>query len=609
MPYAFLVAAALLAAPATSVPASLPGRYMPVSAIQPGMKGIGKSVFKGTAVVDFQVEVLGVLKNIGPKRDLILVRCSGQDLETSGVIAGMSGSPIYIDGKLIGALAYSWRYAKAPIAGITPIEEMLEIGQGEPAATRPAAGTRPAAAAPGSVHRLLPAIEVDGRTYGRVRVVERAPAGGAADEDVPALAPIATPVTVSGAKPETFAQIKTLLARSGCLAVQAGGLKAAPLKDLEAALEPGAVCAVSLVTGDIDMTAFGTITDRVGDTVWAFGHPFNGDGAVEMPLWTGAILAIMPSQLNSFKFGVALKPVGRLTRDEFPGIRGEVGPLARTVPLTVRTHVKPRKPVDYRFALVRHPDYTPSFLRMVLAECFVAQSSLPPECTVTYEATLEFAGRPPIRLGNVFDGSSGAAAAIQRVALTAMELLQNDIQKVELDRASVTFEVEPTRTSAAIESLRIDTPKVKPGGEVVAQVVLLPYRGEREIVTVRLAVPKETPEGTYSVTFCDARSALRIDLQARPHRLEPRTLDDLFAVVAEQLDNRKVYARLTLPDAGVAVEGRELPRLPGSALRIFGGSQWSGAITPVRRVIGAETATKYVVEDSAQGQVEVTLKP
>jgi hypothetical protein len=607
MPCAALLAAVLAAGPTTSAPASapamLPDRYMALSEVRPGMKGLGKSVFKGTEIAEFEVEVIGVLRRVGPQQDVILVRCAGQGLEESGVIMGMSGSPIYIDGKLVGALAYAWRFSKAPLAGITPIEAMLRIGAAPPASV-------PSRKMGSDPIFHLPPITVDGRTYGRIRLLDRPPEKPLDDEaDLPTLSPIVTPVTVKGVGPQTLAQLRPILAQAGCLAVPTGGAAPGSLPGLEPALEPGAVCAVSLATGDIDLTAIGTVTDRVGDTVWAFGHPFNGDGAVELPLSTGAILAVLPSVQNSVKFGVPLKAVGRISHDEVSGLRGTLGASAATIPLHVRTHRPPRPPADYRIALLRHPALTPSVLRLLLAETLTAPAALPQECTVAYEATLDFAGQPPLRLANVFAGPLGAGQTVTRVALVAQELLTNDIQKLDLRSVDVAATVEEGMKSAAIESVRLDTPRLKPGQDAVVQVVLRPYRGEREVVTLRLPIPRETPEGPYTIAIADARSALRTDLTARPHRLEPRTVEDLIAVLSEERDNRKVYARLTLPEGGVAVDGRELPRLPDSAVRLLGAAQWTGSVTPLRRLIAADIQTPYVIEDGASVQVEVTHRP
>jgi len=606
MPYALLVAA-LLTAPA---PTTLPARYMPLTDIKPGMKGTGKTVLKGTAIVEFNVEVIGVLRNMGPKQDMILVRCSGQGLEKTGVISGMSGSPIYLDGKLIGALAFAWQFTKSPIAGITPIEEMRAIGTGAGggrAGTGASATARPPTAA--GLHSLLPPITVDGKTYGRVRVLPKPPTRPAPDEAFPVLSPIVTPVMVSGASKETFKRLKPLLARAGCAPVQSGGLPAKAVEGMTARLEPGAVCAVSLVTGDLDLTAIGTVTDRVGDVIWAFGHPFYGDGEADMPLSTGAVLAVLPSQEFSFKFGTALKPVGSITADEVAGIRGVVGKVASTIPLDVHVRVKPRETDRYRYHLIRHPNYTPGLIRMMTYQSIFARSYLPKECHVRLDAALEFRGQKPVQMSNVYAGVDGAFTAIRRVTLVADTLINNDIKPVTLERGRVSVTVEKGLNQAFLESLRLDTPKVKPGETIEARVVLRPFRGEREIATIRLTVPPETPEATYTLVVCNASSAGRIDLRARPHRVEPRTLEDLFSLVREDLDTRHLYARLRLPEGGVAVEGRELPRLPAFALQVFSGTRWSGAVTPIRRVLAGHAPTRWVLHGSLQEEVQVTKKP
>jgi len=613
MSYGLLVAAALAALPT----APLPDRYMPVNDIKPGMTGVGKTVLKGTEIVEFKVTVLGVLRNVWAKQDMILIRCAGQNLEKTGIIAGMSGSPIYIDGKMIGALAYGWSFAKEPLAGVTPIAEMLRVGE-HTVKPKPAEkadgdgkkkdGDRPERPA-SRVHRLWPPVKVDGRTYGRIRIATTPPTRPEADPAFPTLSPIPTPVMIAGAGKDTAKRLRPMLARAGCLPIQAGGAKPKVPADLEARLEPGAVCAVSLVTGDVDYTAVGTVTERVGNTIWAFGHPFYGDGETEMPLATGAVLAVMSGQSSSFKFGVALKQVGAIRRDESACIRGEIGAVPQTVACTARVHVKPEPPVTYRFNVLRQREYTPTLLRWVLYDAVFARSALPTECTVTFDASLNFPGRKPLKLGNIYAGSYGAMAMIGGVSNAAGELLFNDIEPVTLKSVETSITVEPGFRQAFIESMRMDTPKVKPGGEVKARVVLVPYRAEREIVPVSLTLPKEMPEGAYTLVVCDADSARSIDRAARPHRLEPRTLDDLFAVLRERHDNRRLYCRLQLKDQGVAVSGRELPRLPAFAMQVFGASRWSGAVTPLRRVVGASVPGSWILNGRLAETFQVTLKP
>ncbi|MCD5401397.1 hypothetical protein LR013_02225, partial [candidate division NPL-UPA2 bacterium] len=279
--------------------------FMGVEELRSGMRGIGRTVFSGTKVEDFDVEILGVLENVWPRGDLILVRLEGGPLERTGVISGMSGSPIYIEGRLIGALAYAWPFSREAIAGVTPIKDMLSIWEADKN------------------------IRGDEASWSWEQ-----PLTGESGPGAFTLKPLPSPLTLSGFDPQVIREMELTLSRFGFLITQGGG-GAAPEKE-EVSLVPGAAVGVPLIKGDLNATVIGTLTYRRGDKILALGHPMLFGGTVDLPLSGAYIQALMPSQFISFKLGSATQTVGRISQDRRAAIAGEVGNFARMIPFEVK---------------------------------------------------------------------------------------------------------------------------------------------------------------------------------------------------------------------------------------------------------------------------------
>src|SRR5437763_888730 len=358
---AFLLAIALLA---TAAAAS--ADTMPLSQIQKGMKGYGLTVFEGTKVERFDVEILGVLNNIGPSQDLILARVDAPVLQRTGVIAGMSGSPIFIDGKVIGALAYAWQFAKEPVAGITPIGEMLKIA-------RNAGGTAPGAVPAGAVPRISGAdfLKAIGESKTDAVFEKIATSFGARQGGSAAGArPIAVPLSMSSFDADTVSRFGKYFDQMGFVAVPSGSSasggsskSATPLSDVKKAFAPGDAVGAVLLNGDFTIAATGTVTHIEGDQVYAFGHPFLDMGEVSFPMAKSEIVTVLPSLASSFKFANTGEVVGALRQDRASGIMGVVGDTADTIP--VELTVNGTDPAQtYHLNLVRHAQLSPLILAM-----------------------------------------------------------------------------------------------------------------------------------------------------------------------------------------------------------------------------------------------------
>jgi hypothetical protein len=546
-----LLASLVLAGVASS--ADLAPRYMPLSEVRPGMSGVGKTTLVGSEIAEFEIVVLAVLKNVSPGRDLIMIRCRGAGLEETGVVAGMSGSPVYVDDRLVGAAAYAFQWSKAPIVGVQPIEQMLEVADRSPPAGRPPSALRadadPAVSIPASALGNAPA-PVPGRETFQMRSIR-------------------TPLMVSGASPRLLAHLGEQLAPFGLVPMQGG---AAPADLVAGArLEPGAPLAVSLVRGDMDVTAMGTITEVVGDRVYGFGHPLIGLGEADYPLMTGVAQTVVPSLAVSFRLGAPAKEVGRLLRDEETAVFGRLGDeRAPMVPLRVTV----RGPGagderSLRYEVIRHRLFSPILASAATLNSLLVRSEWPIDHTVAYRVAVKPVGRDPIVHENFAVSPGGAMRVTAQVHSIVSLLMENPFEPLAVESIGVSADVEPKSRLAAIEAARLLTNAVRPGGAVAAELRIRPWRGEPFWMPLSVAVPGDYPEGAYRLTFCVADEALRQEARENPTRFSPRDIEGLLWVLRHDLVRNQLFTRLEAPGEGLAVGDEELPNLPPSMRAIL----------------------------------------
>ena len=572
-------------------------RYMPVAEIKPGMTGVGRTTLQATTIVEFQVEVLAVMKNYGPKRDLIICRCSGAGLEKSGVVAGMSGSPVSIDGRVIGAVAYTFRWSKVPIAGVQPIEQMLGVTDAFPwKAAEPA--------------------QAKGRTSTSSGVADEAltvPASALASADLPEaftdrgayqMQPIRTPVMVSGVPQRALARLGEYLEPFGMIPMQGG---AAELNLPDAAkLEPGAPLAVAMVRGDVQMTSMGTITEIVGDRLYGFGHAMFGYGEANYPIMTGVAKVVVPSLMSSFRMGAPSKEIGRLVWDEETGVLGRIGDdRAPLVPMTVRVKGPGRGTErTFRAEIVHHQRLSQMFAAVVAGSSLTAQSNLPPDHTVTYRICVKPKGRDPIVRDNLAASPGGDIYVELAVRSIVGQVMENPFQNLALESVEVEAAIEPGSRLAEIEKSHALRNTVRPGGTVPVELKIRPWRQEPRWIKVNVKVPDDWPEGKYNLVLCSADEALRQEMQETPIRFAPDDLDSLLAALARERPRDRLFIRLSAPGQGVAIGRDELPNLPETMRSVLVGAA-RRKVTAVTGSLVTSQPTEYVLTGGRR--IEITV--
>lgn len=583
-----------------------PKTYWDVKDLRPGMKGVGKTVMVGTKLEEFGAEILGVMRDVSPGRDMVLCRLSGCNLEHAGIIQGMSGSPIYIDGKLLGAVAYAWEFAKDPIAGVTPFQQMVQYVRSSDrriaaeAKDRESEGTGSLKAAAISIIPELDAIAAD-EAVPADRGKPVAVAGGAAG-----MTPIATPLAATGFSPRALSLLETRLRPLG-MAPMAGG--AAPENVIreqgDRPLVPGAPLSIAMVMGDFDLSGIGTVTHVEGNRVYGFGHPMFGLGSCQMPMMTGYIHTVYPRASVSMKMGSPLKVVGILDTDVSTCVAGRVGPVPDMLPMSVR--VKTGRYADprlYKVQIIREPTLLPSLIMAVLTSAIDTEGNLPEELTARLSADLKLKGQESIALADTFSGPRytgpmGAAALFSPLASLANLLTRNPLAPVRIESIDCEVEIEPGRKVATIESVRLLSDTIEPGQDLKAYVTLKPFKGEREVVEIRLPIPAGFPEGTHEAVFCDMANSIRRRFRNEPPVAEPRDLSAFMRAIRMQTDPKRteIFVHVLAPERGLAIQGQELPDLPGSIRAAFA-SKKEVPVQSIRTDLVKSAHTSWVVEGS-----------
>ncbi len=575
--------------------------FFPLDQVKPGLKGVGKTIFQGAKIEEFSVEILGVLENISPRRNLIMARLSGEKVEATNVFAGMSGSPVYIDGKLLGAVAYAFAFSKEPIAGITPIEEMVDIFK-----ERPAQGKIARRASPDrSIDQLL-------RTSaGFSGLLPAAAPAGSFEIDSPLgmegrLTPIASPVSLSGFSEEALRAFAPQFRALGLAPVAAlGSGRASDFGELS--LAPGSTVAVQLIRGDMDASASGTLTYLSGNRLYAFGHPFLGNGYTDMPISKGAVVTVISSLSSSQKVTATGDFVGSIKQDRATGILGLVGEKAEMLPIKVNLHTSRNEDKELNFEVIRDSFLTPFLTTLAVYNSITSSERTIGDQTLRVRCVISIKDQPEVRFENsVADPANGTVSAALAAAAPVNFLLGSGFDDLHLERVDVDVSVvEQTRT-AELDKVWIDKVEVLPGQEVKLSVFLRKPNGETLVESYPLKIPEEISPGPLEIVVGDGMSINRAEADDEGSFI-PENINQLIRAINNLKKNDRLYIRLSRSGAGVVVGGEGLPDLPPSMLELYRSSRTAGDARPIRQVVYVEhelPATHFVLN----GQKTVKLR-
>jgi hypothetical protein len=541
----------------------------PLKDIRPGMHGVGRTVFSGNRIEEFQVEILGVLENVGPHESVILGRLSGGPLAETGVMQGMSGSPVYIDGKLVGAVALAYAFSKEPIAGIRPIEDMIR-----PTATRAAIPMprAPVALAPNELMRAFPKPAL--ASTGNAQMID-----------------IATPLSFGGftrATLDTFAPQLRALGLEPRQAVSSAG-KLDDAMGNPADLHPGSMISVQLLSGDYNVGADGTVTYIDGNRVYAFGHRFLDVGATSLPFARSEVLALIPNINTSFKLSAAREWMGTIAYDGNTAVSGEFGRRAATVPVSVSVARGGRSIESYRMNMVNDPLLSPLLVQMAVFSAIDATERTVGAATVRITGDIDFQNAPaPVRINNMFSADNGSATqASLFTAVPVAYVMQSDFSALRLKSIALHIEALDQKKELTIDGVTVSQREAHPGDTVQLNVSLVGDNGAESTRQFDYKIPIGAEPGPLFFTVSDANTANITDFRqaigATAHDAK-----QLIGTVNELHPNTRAYIRVWRSDPAFQLEGVDLPAPPASVSLILSG--WQSSLAGVSQTRNSKIA-------------------
>jgi len=577
-----------IAPPPTPIPVQPPALPSPlptisVDEVRAGQKGYGLSVFSGSEPERFDVEVIGVMRNLRPEQSYILARLTGHDLERSGVSAGMSGSPVFLDGKLAGAVAFSWPFSHDAIAGITPIDSMRGLSA--------AAGMAPVGPPP-------PPVELAALTSGHLPK-------DLLEKELKRLQPPLLEGAQSAVSWATsgFGELSQgFLHRALGSSMPSGKAAPSPAGAAKDIAMGGAVAAV-LVDGDLQLAAVGTVTDRYGDQVLAFGHPFLGLGTVKVPMAKAEVVTVLSSQYSSFKISNIGDVVGAFEQDRQVGIQGRIGQTAPMIPLSLRITVVGTKPRDFKMRVAEVPQFTQMLLGSSLLGGLESTSYSAGAQGLDLQAHFKLKDRGDLEVRQSFDGDNAGTEAATFILAVAGYLTNNPFEKVRFDSVSIELAQSPQPRSATLVGANAERTVVYPGERVGLNLDLVAWRGERFRRTLTVDLPQDLPAGRYSLVVGDGASIDATRLSLEP--AAPVSLTQALRLLRSLHSRRDLIVLGVYAGPGLSVAGEVMPRLPGSVRSLWSAAA-SGSAAPLRTTIAQQVRREMDVP--VDGLVKVDLE-
>ena len=563
---------------------------MPVSQIKAGMKGVAYTVFEGTQPEPMGITVLGILKDAnGPKGDIILIRLEGKKPDYTGVVAGMSGSPVYIDGKLIGALAFRiGQFSKEPIAGVTPIADMLEINAMDQTI------------APAEAKSNATAVETASKTSGP---------GQAADIPKVAnmLTPIETPLVFNGFSEDAVKQFAPQFAAAGIVPVMGAG-SVTDDKQPEP-LEPGSAVSAILVRGDLNIAATCTVTYMDPQRLLACGHPLLQYGQVDMPMTKANVIATLPSPLNAFKIVNTTEQVGTFVQDRHTGILGRFGVEPQMIPVTLSIHGG-KTSKTFHYEVLNNAKLTPVAIMATAYSALQGLNEYGEDITYRFDGQIKVDGFPQVNMQDMYTPTDGGTPTAFAVALGLGErfgrIYDNPYAKPKIDGVNLDFDLVHERRWARLDTVRTDVTEARPGDEIVVEASLLPYRGDRIVRQIPVKIPTSTPKGTLRILVSDGDT---LDRMRNPSQFAQKLdLSSTIAQLNQEHVNSRLYVSLLEEDPEARVDDKVMPTLPLSVINVMDGMRGTQdmVVTGESSVNEASTPLDYVV--SGAQVLTVTIK-
>jgi SpoIVB peptidase S55 len=578
-------------------------QILPLDQVKEGMHGVARTVFRGSEPEEFNVEILGVVPGaVGPKQDMIIGRLSGGGADRTSVFAGMSGSPVYIDGRLVGSISYSFPFSKEPICGITPIEQMIAIFESKRGVKT---ASNPKAFSFGELASTSWKAGVSGNA---------AAATVMADSTVPSLAglsfqPIATPLSFNGFSQETLNMFSPQLMSAGLMPVASvgGAAKLSPLKAATAdTLLGGTSVSMALSRGDYSMVASGTVTLRDGDKIYAFGHPFLSLGTSDLPMTESHVVAVVPNMNNSFKLAVPDAMVGAMTQDRNTGVFGKLGQAPKMIPVSLTMTTSRGQTQTYNYEVVKDEFLTPLLLNITIFNSIASNERGMGDATITLDGTVDIKGEKSLKLERRFTGGQAGQSAAGSVAVPVSALLRSGFDNLEVKQINLNVTATDGSRQATLERVSLDKTEVKAGDSFEVQAFIRSEAGQVFVQRTPVKVPDGTPAGSLIVSVGDGGTLQQVSAS---RVFVPKTASDLISTINDIKKSDRLYVQTYRVTNGAIIGSKEMPNLPPSVLATLNNDRTAGGITPTVLTVLTEQEipqAEYIISGQQVLTIDVT---
>src|SRR6266851_3374149 len=581
----------------------------PLEDLRPGMKGMARTVFSGSETQEFGVEILGVLPGFtGPRQSTIIAKLSGPNVDRTSVFAGMSGSPVFIDDRLVGAIAYSFPFAKEPICGITPIKQMIDIFEG--GSDRPKGNLEPRAISFAKLASAEWQPALPRQSVGATSLIAPVAAGSPLESLLgQQIQPIATPVVFGGISQQTLSLFSGALTSAGLLPVSGIGGSAAitPLATFdEKTLTPGTSVSVLWVRGDYSVAASGTTTFRDGDRIYAFGHPFLNLGGSDMPMAESSVVTVIPNSYNSFKLAVPGRMVGAISQDRATGVFGQLGHAPRMIPVKINLHTSRDRVEKFSYEVVSDEFLTPLLVNITVFNTIATRERSIGESTIAVNGSIVVDGQASIAVQRRFSSANAAVLAAGSIATPVSALLGSGFDEVNIKGIVLDIDSSEEKRAATLERISLDRTEVGRGDQVEIQAYVRTDSGKQFVERIPVQIPADAPSGQLMIMLGDGAT---LQEASATRVFVPRDLGQLVGAINKTRKNDRLYLRLLRPASGVVIGSSELHNLPPSVVATLNNDRSSGGYTPTQlsQVYERELSpAEFVI--TGQQVISVTVK-
>ena len=562
-------------------------KYFPFDQIKPDMDAYCLSVMSGTTIEKYPLRVLSKIENYRPGLNRILVVGTDETFKRIGPVQGCSGSPIYIDNRLVGALSAGYPLSKDPIYMVTPIAEMLTIGTAPDENYSPGQST--------ADHLSIDYSKPINLSEVSENILKQIQSYSAARSST-------NPISLATSLPESaVSQLRDLFEP----------LNMVPLADVSSAtslefatddatldsFQPGGILSLPLVSGDISIAAIGTITEVIDNTVYGFGHDFIGYGKLNVPMATGYIHTIIPNLQMSFKLGSAGPISGTLVFDEFTGVVGKIGQKPKLIPLNITVDrfndIQTRR---YKCLLAYNNLYSPVLLRASIVGASLMKGALPAEHTVSYKLKINVDGYDPIIFDDISSGRELLEASSNAVGVVGL-IMDNPYQDADITSVDADIKITAADTLAYIDSVKLDDKILKPGQTLSLEVALERFKTQKAYYTLNLDLPADIQPGQYSVYVAGGDGYEQLLSGLYPHKFSARSLPTLIDALNNLtiIKHNKLHLILQLPPKGVTIMEKELPLLPNTKTLLLANPIRTTEVKPYNPWIETSIDTDMVI--------------